>query len=109
MSESVRPKGVGFPETYHARDALQTSEVNASLIPNLHRKLLKHGYAFKKGRLNRSWKKRFFELTDDGQLVYRAQQNGKVLGDLYITKDTQIESIGSTDSNFNDGIEDFII
>ena len=106
MSESVRPKGVGFPETYHARDAIQTSDVNASLIPSLHRKLLKQGYAFKKGRLNTSWKKRFFELTDDGQLVYRAQQNGKVLGDLYITKDTQIESIGSTDSNFNDGIDD---
>ena len=62
-------------------------------IPTLHRHLLKKGYAFKKGRLHTGWKKRFFELMDDGHLVYRSHQNGKVLGDLYITKDTRIEML----------------
>ena len=74
MSESVRPKGVGFPETYHARDAIQTSDVNASLIRTF-MKIAETWLRLQKGRLNRSWKKRL-ELTDDGQLVCKTA-NGK--------------------------------
>ena len=86
-------------ESFEETEARKTGEKVANQIPTLHPQFLKQGYAFKKGRLNTSWKKRFFELMDDGRLLYRAQQHGKILGELYITKDTRVEMLDRNSSN----------
>jgi hypothetical protein len=86
-------------ESFEETEARKTREKVANQIQTLHPQLLKQGYAFKKGRVNTSWKKRFFELMDDGRLLYRAQQHGKILGELYITKDTRVEMLDRNSSN----------